>query len=457
MVQPISARKQLAGSTWKTAREVALNQWAPPFAHKFPSGRQVRDKKNQHHISKASGLDSDQHVVSFRDWLAYLVRMGRSDSGRPALVEIGLNEVLRRQCGLEMTQQIRNFEETISSLSDAIGREWAASMGISLRRCRNTQSAMCASYPNARGHSVSLQASDGMQQAAMMQQDDTKSDALGTSTWVGRSEELADLIHVSPAIRLALLLGHDPKKLEDGKDLPPLAHWLYFQPRHGRDAYDAAGQLRRGGVLPQIDGLPHRMWAGGRLSFPGSLTIGMPAQRRSIVTAVTRKEGRSGPLVFVTLRHEMASHSGGLAVIEEHDFVYRGPRTGSAAPLAPLGDSVWRREVSLDVVTLFQYSALTFNSYRIHYDPDYAIREEHYSGAVVHGPLLATLLIDLVLRNCPGCRVEAFSFRSLTPLFAGDVISLNAKPDSLGRRIRLWAAGEHRGLAMEAEATLAVS
>lgn len=275
------------------------------------------------------------------------------------------------------------------------------------------------------------------------------------ASWIGRSESTADVIQASPAERLAALLGHAPAELREGDGLPPMAHWLHFQLRHGRDAYDAAGQIRRGGLLPQVEGLPNRMWAGGRLYFAGPLRIGEPALRRSTVIAASRKHGRSGPLVFVTVRHEMTQGADEPLVVEEHDIVYRGPRIGAAAPAqAPAGET-WRREVSLDLVALFQYSALTFNSYRIHYDPDYAIREEGYPGAVVHGPLLATMLLDLVARNRPASRVSTFSFRALAPLFAGDVISLNAAPDPGGRTVRLWAAGKGRGLAMEAEAVMA--
>lgn len=197
------------------------------------------------------------------------------------------------------------------------------------------------------------------------------------------------------------------------------------------------------------------MWAGGRLCFGSPLRIGVPALRRSTVIAASRKHGRSGPLVFVTVRHELTQGADEPLLVEEHDIVYRGPRIGVAAPTqAPAGET-WRREVSLDLVTLFQYSALTFNSYRIHYDPDYAVRQEDYPGAVVHGPLLATMLLDLVARNQPASRVTTFSFRALAPLFAGDVISLTAALDPGGGMVRLWAAGTGRGLAMEAEAVMA--
>src|SRR5262249_48879168 len=151
--------------------------------------------------------------------------------------------------------------------------------------------------------------------------------------------------------------------------------------------------------------LPRRMWAGGRLEFHHPLRIGDAATRISTITAITQKEGRSGPLVFVTVRHEISTVAG-LSLVEEQDLVYRGE--GSSTPAAAPTDAVWSRTIYPDDVLLFRYSALTFNGHRIHYDRRYCLEAEGYPGLVVHGPLIATLLLDLLRRNLPGAEVKTF-------------------------------------------------
>jgi 3-methylfumaryl-CoA hydratase len=171
---------------------------------------------------------------------------------------------------------------------------------------------------------------------------------------------------------------------------------------------------------------------------------------------VKRKDGASGPLVFVTVRHEIGEQGGAAAVIDEHDIVYRGLEAPAVKPSPQKAEAgEWRRELVPDAVQLFRYSALTFNGHRIHYDRDYVTREEGYPGLVVHGPLIATLLIDLVRRNAPAVRISEFSFRAVSPLFDGNAMSVNATPPGVDGLVKLWAANADGNLAMTAEAKLA--
>ncbi|MFL6697874.1 MAG: MaoC family dehydratase N-terminal domain-containing protein, partial [Vitreoscilla sp.] len=222
---------------------------------------------------------------------------------------------------------------------------------------------------------------------------DTTLDAL--RGWVGKRETHTDVITAAPIAALAATLDRDDASAD--AQLPPLHHWLYFLPVAPMRQIGDDGHPARGGFLPPVP-LPRRMWAAGRLQFHGPLRVGETVTRSSEITDVQAKDGKSGPLVFVTLRHELAS-GGALAVTEEQDIVYRGhPLAGSAPPAmkpAPL-EAAWRREIHPDPVLLFRYSALTFNGHRIHYDRPYATGIEGYPGLVVHGPLLATLLADLV-------------------------------------------------------------
>ena len=160
---------------------------------------------------------------------------------------------------------------------------------------------------------------------------------------------------------------------------------------------------------------------------------------------------------LVRVRHEISGPRG-QAIVEEHDIVYRDPpRPGErpAAPRAAPSDAAWKREIHPDDVLLFRYSALTFNGHRIHYDRRYVTEVEGYAGLVVHGPLIATLLLDLLRRNLPDAAVAGFSFRALSPLFDIAPFSLNGRPADDGRSVSLWAANCDGGLAMDATAVLA--
>ena len=232
--------------------------------------------------------------------------------------------------------------------------------------------------------------------------------------WIGRTERRSDTLAAAPLAGLSATLDRadDPEPVQ-GSPLPPLAHWLYFLPRAPQREIGPDGHPRRGGFLPPVP-LPRRMWAGGRLRFEHDLRVGDEAERRSTIASVEAKDGRSGALVFVTVRHEV-SDARGLALSEEHDIVYRDhPQPGAAAPstAGARTDEDFHREIVPDPVLLFRYSALTFNGHRIHYDRSYVTEVEGYPGLIVHGPLIATLLVDLVRRELPEARLRAFAFKA---------------------------------------------
>ncbi len=239
--------------------------------------------------------------------------------------------------------------------------------------------------------------------------------------WVGRRETTVDRIALAPARGLLATLNDAATVLTEGDELPPLWHWLYFLAQAPQSAIDVDGHPVRGGFLPPVD-LPRRMFAGARMTFEAPLRIGVEVRRESEILDVVEKSGRSGRLVFVTVRNRI--YDGDRLCIEEtRNIVYReagGPTPApvplSELPAAPAG--AWVETVSPDPVLLFRYSALTFNGHRIHYDYPYVTGEEGYPGLVVHGPLIATLLIDLVRRHADR-PVRAFQFRANAPLFAG--------------------------------------
>lgn len=271
--------------------------------------------------------------------------------------------------------------------------------------------------------------------------------------WEGRSETVHDQLAAAPVRGLSATLDRDDPEPGSGTELPPLWHWLYFLPRHRQGELGQDGHARLGGFLPPVP-LPRRMWAGGRLQWHAPLRVGEEVRRTSRIGSVTHKAGRSGDLVFVLVRHEV-HNAQGLALTEEHDIVYRAAaRPGEPAPPpqpAP-GDAAWSREIVPDPVLLFRYSALTFNGHRIHYDRSYVTEVEGYPGLVVHGPLIATLLVDLVRREQPGAVFASFSFKAVRPTFDLHPLRVSGRPTADGRGAQLWAQDHEGWLTMQAQA-----
>lgn len=274
-------------------------------------------------------------------------------------------------------------------------------------------------------------------------------------TWIGRKEKVVETIARHPAAALAATLDRETLP-RPGDPLPPLWHWIYFTPLARQSQIAADGHPRLGGFMPPVP-LPRRMWAGGRLRFPGAIQIGEEVSKETEISKVSLKSGQQGALVFITLTHRLSTKRG-LAIEEEQDIVYREPSPAAgpttAAPQAPAAaqPALWRDPVTTDPVLLFRYSALTFNAHRIHYDLPYAREEEGYPGLVVHGPLTATLLAERLLSHVPG-RLEEFSFRGQKPLFAGNPLAICGRAE--GEAHALWAEGPDGAAAMAATARIA--
>lgn len=261
-----------------------------------------------------------------------------------------------------------------------------------------------------------------------------------------KTECQTDVLDPARAAAFQAALGHK-MTIEGGSPLPPFFHQLYFwspQPPHalGRDGHPRVGQ----GLIPDM-GLPRRMWAGGRLHFHAPLIAGVQAQRRSVLENSAEKTGRTGPLGFVTLRHEIWQEDV-LRVTEHQDLVYREDTVAEKpAPAPPMArtDELDHKDVSFDSTLLFRYSALTFNGHRIHYDLDYARDVEGYAGLVVHGPLLAQHLM-LFATDLMGPLTE-FSFRASSPLMHFETATLcqNGKD--------MWVRGPDGRQCMQALAT----
>ena len=274
------------------------------------------------------------------------------------------------------------------------------------------------------------------------------------SAWVGRSETREDIATIAPLRGLAALLDHDAVP----DIVPPLGHWLYFLPDARQSIIGADGHPRRDGhsLLPPVP-LPRRMWAGSRIEYLSPIAAGAALTRVTTIEAIKPKRGASGDLLFVTLRHDIAA-DGIAAIREEQDIVFRAPAAASpAAPPAPVvpaepEPSDATRSILPDPVMLFRYSALTFNAHRIHYDRDYARDVEGYAGLVVHGPLIATLLMDHFLQSVPGAAPRHFRFRAEAPLIDGAPFDLCLAHEGAGAR--LWARDAAGRATMRADVTV---
>ena len=274
--------------------------------------------------------------------------------------------------------------------------------------------------------------------------------------WVGKTETRTDQITSMPVAALSATLDIDAPPPRSGDPVPPLWHWMWFLPIHNQSELGPDGHAKTGDFLPPVP-LPLRMWAGGRFEFQRPLRVGQTYTRTSRILDVRQKEGRSGPLIFVIVRHEIGD-SEGLALSEEQDIVYRNNSTAGESRTAPVhaapADAAWERMIQPDDVLLFRYSALTFNAHRIHYDRRYATEVGGYPGLVVHGPLIATLLLDLVRRNSPDTKIRRFAFRAVNPLFDTEPFVVCGKPEGDGKTISLWAKDAAGRLATTAKVTL---
>jgi 3-methylfumaryl-CoA hydratase len=272
--------------------------------------------------------------------------------------------------------------------------------------------------------------------------------------FIGRTQTVTDTLTPVPATLLAATIDRDDPPYKVGDELPANWHRLYFLTAVRPGEVGPDGHPARGLFLPPVP-LPRRMFAGGRLKFLQPLRIGDTVTRVSEILSVEGKQGRTGDLVFVTVRHRF-SVGDRVALEETQDLVYRGAGSGGgeAAP-ERVEAAPWERAVQPDPVMLFRYSALTFNGHRIHYDYPYVTREEGYPGLIVHGPLISTFLLDLLRRERPEARLAEFSFRARRPLFSPDPFKVRGWPAADGRSVRLVAVNPEGAAAMTAEAVLA--
>ncbi|MFD6277468.1 hypothetical protein ACFWFI_18135 [Streptomyces sp. NPDC060209] len=250
-----------------------------------------------------------------------------------------------------------------------------------------------------------------------------------------------DPMDPGPTAAVSALLDLPGPAAKAGDALPPLWQWFHFLHWPAQHELGPDGHLRDARFLPPLPDR-QRMFAGGRCRIVEPLRLGEPAERVSSLGSVTPKHGRSGELLFVTERQEFRQ-SGRTCLVEEQDIVYRSGRgSGSQHPAvvddrtAPDAEEPWQLRLQPDPTLLFRLSALTANAHRIHYDAPYCRDTEGYPGLVVHGPLLALLMLDVVRREAPGRQVSSLAFRLRRPAFAGELLLAAGSPSGTGVQLR---------------------
>ena len=281
------------------------------------------------------------------------------------------------------------------------------------------------------------------------------------SDWIGRTETVSDIVTATPCAALSAMLDLAPERPAAGTPLPALWHWLYFLPLPRQSDIGPDGHATRGGFLPPVP-LPRRMWAGSQFAFVKPLRMGDAIARTSTITSVTEKSGRSGPLVFVKVKHEIrCNRETDISLSEFHDIVYREAVRAddpvaipTPAPVPATTSAAWESKWLADDVLLFRYSALTFNGHRIHYDRRYVTGVEGYPGLIVHGPLIATLLLESLRQKMPHVEIVQYQFRAVRPIFDINPFHICGEPLPDGKTFHLWARDHEGALAMDATAVI---
>jgi len=270
--------------------------------------------------------------------------------------------------------------------------------------------------------------------------------------WIGRKESAVDYVTIPAVHRLAATLDRDDPMPKAGDPLPVGWHQILFPRVVRHSQIGADGHPERGDFLPPVP-LPRRMFAGKRTTFHESLRVGDEVHRASVIQDVNFKQGRTGKMVFVTIKTDITSPRG-LAITEEQDVVYReapAPGTPPQPPQPAPGRAVWSRVVTPDPVMLFRYSALTFNGHRIHYDLPYVTKVEGYPGLIMNGGLTTLLAFELA-RTHASTPVRFISSRNVRALFVNQPITIAGEPSTDNKTARLWALNPDGALALTAEA-----
>ena len=276
-------------------------------------------------------------------------------------------------------------------------------------------------------------------------------------SFIGKSETATDIVTASMLVRFAATLGLENPPLEKGSPIPPGWYGGLFPATHRPDKMRTDGQASGGGIVPPIP-LPRRRIGGTRVAFKEPLRIGDEVTRKTEIADMQIDDGPTGAMVTVIERNSL-SNSKGLCVIEERDMCMLSEQRSEAAPKttpAVPGQAKWQQTIEPNAPLLFRFSAIRFNSHRIHYDRDYVTKVEKLPGLVVQSSLISQLLIEMCRREVPSKRLTNFDFQNLRSVYdTGGKFTIAGAPSGDGNSATLWALDGEGKLAMLATAKFA--
>ena len=261
-------------------------------------------------------------------------------------------------------------------------------------------------------------------------------------SWIGNAEWVPDFVDPRSFAAMDALMGGSGDWPEVGTQLPPLWHWMMFQPRAPQRDIDCDGHGKRGGFMPPVN-LPRRLFASAEVEMHQSLTVGDHARAKTTIESISEKTGSTGQLIFVEVSFEVMVGEQ-LSLKERRNYVYRedASQAKPSKPSSSVRSGDWETVFRPDTTHLFRFSALTFNAHRIHYDLPYAQTVEGYRGLVVQGQYVAMKMLGACLQACPNHLVSKFGFRARSPLFEGEAVTLSGRLDGSGNSADLWALNE---------------
>lgn len=272
-------------------------------------------------------------------------------------------------------------------------------------------------------------------------------------SYIGKSETAFDVVTGSVMLKFAATLGLDKAPVDKGEIVPPGWHGGFFPPSHRPNQMREDGQALGGGIMPPIP-LPRRRIGGTRMTFHEPLRVGDEIKKVTEIADLQVDDGPSGAMVTIVERSSISS-SRGLAVVEERDMILlseaRAEMAPKAAPTVP-AEAKWQQVYEPKTSLLFRYSAIRFNSHRIHYDRDYVTKVEKLPGLVVQTSLICQLMIEMCRREMPGQSLGYFAFQTARQTYDTGNFTIAGNPSADGREATLWSLDANGNVAMTATA-----
>jgi len=276
-------------------------------------------------------------------------------------------------------------------------------------------------------------------------------------SFIGKSENATDVVTASAMVKFAATLGLENPPLEKGSPIPPGWYGGFFPASHRPNKMREDGQASGGGFMPAIP-LPRRRIGGTRVAFHEPLRIGDEISRKTEIADIQIDDGPNGAQATIIERNSLSTHRG-LCVVEERDMVMLSEARADAAPKSSPNvppSAQWQQVIEPNTPLLFRFSAIRFNSHRIHYDRDYVTKVEKLPGLVVQSSLISQLLMEMCRRELPAKRMTQFDFQNLRSVYdTGGKVMLNGTPNPDGRAAALWALDGAGNVAMTATAKFA--